>query len=297
MFGDLSSSSHQYKPEETQFSDRLMDLWAEFAYNGSFSNSSWPQYEGRDLLELNPTQSGLRRVTETERQRCQFWVSLYPDLREEGRRSDCAHQAGGQTQSLSQQSTLIVDEPQPRTVRGLNTKHFSQRPQQFVYKVKTKLPKEKKVGSTVKVLKRENLRPNKVFKRQTKPENNTQLSYQLSVSNPEEAFTVYNTKLSGNSPIYIAPLRYQPQPVQYQPTTVRNVATSFRESGYTKLPPQKSVSSPELDTNYVDSAYDPFFPGFGAKLAVEKPRSPVVGLSKDVRSHNSNTAFPYFPNK
>ena len=275
-----------------------MDLWAEFAYNGSFANSSWPQYEGRNILELHPTRAGLRAVTEVERQRCQFWTGLYPELREAGRRSDCADQQRGETQSLNKKSTLLVDEPQPRTVRGLNTKHFSQRPQQFVYKVKTKLPKEKKVGSTVKVLKRENLRPNKVYKRQTKPENNTQLSYQLSVSNPEEAFTVYNTKLSGNSPIYIAPLRYQPQPAQYRPpTTVRNVATSFGANDYTKLPPQKSVTSPDLNTNYVDSAYDPFFPGFGAKLAVEKERTPVVGLSKDVRSHNSDTAFPYFPNK
>ena len=287
---------HEYLPEEKQFSGRLMDLWAEFAYNGSFDNSSWPQYEvEQKILELNPLKSELRSLTDTERQRCRFWNSLYPVLSSSKRApSACADQEEDETQSLNTQSRLVVDEPQPRTVRGLSSTHFSKRPQQIVYKVKTRIPKEKTVGSTVKVLKRENLRPNtnKVIKRQTKPENNTQLSYQLSVSNPDEAFTVYNTRLSGNSPIYIAPLRYQPQPqpqaVQYRPpTTVRNVATSFRDGGY-KQPAG-------LDNNYVDSAYDPFFPGFGAKLAVEKERSPVVSLTKNVRSHNTN--FPYFPNK
>merc|ERR1711990_992756 len=88
-----------------------------------------------------------------------------------------------------------------------------------------------------------------------------------------------------NSPIYIAPLRYQPQskPAQYRPSNVRNVGTTFREEAERpqsyKASPPRSVSRPELDNNYVDSAYDPFFPGFGAKLAVEKPRTPVVSLS------------------
>merc|ERR1712025_1197802 len=55
----------------------------------------------------------------------------------------------------------------------------------------------------------------KVYKRQIKPENNTQLSYQLNVgfnngnSNNGEAFAVYNTQQLGNSPIYIAPNKYQ----------------------------------------------------------------------------------------
>ena len=56
----------------------------------------------------------------------------------------------------------------------------------------------------------------KVYKRQIKPENNTQLSYQLSVGlnndhSQGEPFAVYNTQQLGNSPIYIAPSKYQDQ--------------------------------------------------------------------------------------
>ena len=70
---------------------------------------------------------------------------------------------------------------------------------------------------------------------------------------------------------------------------MRNVATTFREEE------RPQSYKPELDTNYVDSAYDPFFPGFGAKLAVEKPRTPVVSLSSQSEDGH-NTAYPYFPN-
>ena len=299
-----------------------MNIWTEFAQNGSFVNGSWPEFTTEQhILELNPIKSegSAVVVSDKQKQRCEFWNNLYPALRETGRKAQCSQgsevvsdQQKEETQSLSKQSRLVVDQPEPRTVRGLSSAHFSQqRPQQFVYKVKTKIPKEKTVGSTVKVLERENVRPNKVIKRQAKPENNTQLSYQLSVglntgSAPDSAFTVYNTKLSGNSPIYIAPLHYQPQPqsqpAQYRPQNVRNVATSFRGpgEGY-QLEAQKSPrpSPPELDNNYVDSAYDPFFPGFGAKLAVQKKPAPVVSFTKDNRGDNrgDNRAFPYFPNK
>ena len=317
VFGEPLAAPQDYLIEEKQFSKQMMNIWTEFAKNGSFANSSWPEFStDQQILELNPVKLDSEAavvVTERQRQRCDFWNNLYPELRAAGRKSQCSQETEvladleeEETQNLSKQSRLVVDAPEPRTVRGLHSTHFSQRPQQFVYKVKTKIPKEKKVGSTVKVLERENVRPNKVFKRQAKPENNTQLSYQLSVgldtgSSPDSAFTVYNTKLSGNSPIYIAPLRYQPQsqpqpqPAQYRPQNVRNVATNFRGEGY-QLEAQKSSSPtpPDLDNNYVDSAYDPFFPGFGAKLAVQKRPTPVVTFTKDNRG--DDRAFPYFPN-
>ena len=307
VFGEPLAEPQEYLIEEKEFSKQLMKIWTEFAQNGSFDNTSWPEFNtAQHILELNPlkSESTVVQVTEQQRQRCEFWNSLYPELREAGRKSECSQESDvvsdlqkEETQSLSKQSRLIVDEPEPRTVRGLNSKHLSQRPQQFVYKVKTKIPKEKKVGSTVKVLERENVRPNKVIKRQAKPENNTQLLYQLSVglntgTSPDSPFTVYNTKLSGNSPIYIAPLNYQPQsqPAQYRPQNVRNVGTNFRGEGY-QSEAQKSSSQtpPELDNNY-----DPFFPGFGAKLAVQKRPTPVVTFSNDNRG--DTRAFPYFPN-
>ena len=200
--------------------------------------------------------------------------------------------------SFRRNSPIFIEETQPKSFRkerGIHHDTYSY-PEQFFYKVKSKVSKQKPRSRA----------PMKVHKRQTlgQPENITQLSYQLSVglSNDNtqgQPFAVYNTQQLGNSPIYIAPSKYQDRkPINeedlddYRELTnfVRNTrppvtpgslhdslvpgvpaVTAFHSSQLNTQWPSKDHGYPEdppTDHGY-SQGYDPFFPGFGAKIRLD----------------------------
>ena len=95
VFGGPLAAPQDYLIEEKQFSQQLMNIWTEFAQNGSFVNGSWPEFTTEQhILELNPIKSEERAVvvTEQQKQRCEFWNNLYPALREAGRKPQCSQE-------------------------------------------------------------------------------------------------------------------------------------------------------------------------------------------------------------
>ena len=215
-----------------------MKLWAEFARTGELVNVTGLHLADfspeQQLIQLSALKSGLVPQSGKQQQKCRFWNDLYEKLLEVD--SKCVVEKNVkeaseevkieeiQTNEISQDppslrtySPVYVEEPKSKSVRkerGLYQNGYSNS-QQFIYKVKTKIPNYNKSGSAAAVLEKSKMNQ-KVYKRQIKPENNTQLSYQLSVGlnndhSQGEPFAVYNTQQLGNSPIYIAPSKYQDQ--------------------------------------------------------------------------------------
>ena len=352
VFGEPVDSPGDYLIEEKEFSKAMMRLWTEFARTGALVNVtglSLPSPDpGPSVIKLSAIKSGLVTRSGKQEQKCRFWNGLFKQLSKE-KQSVCEVTETNkeseakktvtkmeqldseiQTNEISQispsyrrSSQIYIEEPMPkssRKERGIYQDSFSY-PDQFFYKVKSKVSKQKGPVATVPERSR---KPIKVYKRQTPvhPENNTQLSYQLSVglnngNTLDEPFTVYNTQQLGNSPIYIAPNKYEDrEPIfnqdnfdDYRGVTnfVRNTQTTLtaapwpvkttRPSTYhkTKFPPQVDVQEPPTDHRY-SQGYDPFFPGFGAKIrssvkaSVSKENAPVVSLTSNQNEHR-----PYFP--
>ena len=209
-----------------------------------------------------------------------------------------------------------------------------------MYKIRTKLAKHSNSPAAA-TFDRVNYKP-KVYKRQIKTENNTKLSYQLNVGlgindnqNPaDQPFAVYNAQEPGNSPIYIAPTKYQAQdPIfndgnlnDYRPSNnnPRDVHHSNKEvirpvhqsQGVTfknqnSFPANVGHHSSQFshhDSHDVsdlesimatDGGYDPFFPGFGAKIPAPAPTSSPLRLppqpQQHVTSFKSEHPRSYFP--
>ena len=346
VFGEPVDSPGDYLIEEKEFSKAVMRLWTEFARTGALVNVTGLTLPSSDpgprVIQLSALKSGLITRSGKQEQKCRFWNGLFNQLSkmkesacevteskqnsEEEETVSKMEQMDSeiQTNEISQippsyrkSSQIFIEESMPkssRKERGIYQDSFSY-PEQFFYKVKSKVSKPK--GTAATVLERSR-KPVKVYKRQTpgQPENNTQLSYQLSVglnngNNQGEPFTVYNTQQLGNSPIYIAPNKYEDRENlnDYHDATnfVRNTQTpltvapwpvkSTRPSIYhnTKSPSQLNFQKPPTDHRY-SQGYDPFFPGFGAKIrspvkaSVSKEPAPVVKLKNNQNEHRA-----YFP--
>eukprot|EP00090_Calanus_glacialis_P005735 TRINITY_DN14441_c0_g1_i1.p1 TRINITY_DN14441_c0_g1~~TRINITY_DN14441_c0_g1_i1.p1 ORF type:complete len:825 (-),score=167.83 TRINITY_DN14441_c0_g1_i1:160-2634(-) len=339
IFGEPLNHPEDYLIEEKEFSKQVMAYWANFARTGSPNTSepSWPEYsaDGQQVMELNAIRSGMTQIEGVHNQRCKFWNNLLGRLQQissyqcktfKRSKQKKKHKDFDQKHteirtneierifpSLSKSSLLLVDEPHSttrRTVRGLNLK--SPKGRQFIYKVKTPIPKDEQVRSTVKVLERS--RPKKLFKRQLKLKNNTQISYKLNVdleNNPEsqEPWAVYDTKVLGNSPIYIAPNKYQvnnQNPIlnddnleEYSALPIgafndegeRGSFNTYNKKKKTK--PFNESSRSKHSTSSSSSSYDPFYPnfdGFGVKKAILRSESGAVLVDEP----ESRPA--YFPN-
>jgi len=238
VFGDPLDSPQDYLIEEKEFSKAVMKLWAEFARTGELVNVTGLHLADfspeQQLIQLSALKSGLVPQSGKQQQKCRFWNDLYEKLlevdskcvveknvkeaSEEGKIEEIqTNEISQDPPSLRTYSPVYVEEPKSKSVRkerGLYQNGYSNS-QQFIYKVKTKIPNYNKSGSAAAVLEKSKMNQ-KVYKRQIKPENNTQLSYQLSVGlnndhSQGEPFAVYNTQQLGNSPIYIAPSKYQDQ--------------------------------------------------------------------------------------
>lgn len=292
-----------------------MKLWAEFARTGELVNVTGlhladfsPELQ---LIQLSALKSGLVPQSGEQLQKCRFWNDLYEKLLEVD--SKCVLEKNVkealedvkikeiQTNEISQDapslrtySPVYVEEPKSKSVRkerGLYQNVYSNS-QQFIYKVKTKNPNYKKNGSATAVLEKSKMNQ-KVYKRQIKPENNTQLSYQLSVGlnndhSQGEPFAVYNTQQLGNSPIYIAPSKYQHQDPIFNDgsldTGYRGQSNNYVRG--TRRPAPALTPAPVRVTTGTrapapapapldySQGYDPFFPGFGAKLQT-RTRAPA----------------------
>ena len=290
-----------------------MKLWAEFARTGELVNVTGLHLADfspeQQLIQLSALKSGLVPQSGKQQQKCRFWNDLYEKLLEVD--SKCVVEKNVkeaseevkieeiQTNEISQDppslrtySPVYVEEPKSKSVRkerGLYQNGYSNS-QQFIYKVKTKIPNYKKSGSAAAVLEKSKMNQ-KVYKRQIKPENNTQLSYQLSVGlnndhSQGEPFAVYNTQQLGNSPIYIAPSKYQDQDPIFNDgsldTGYRGQSNNYVR-GTRRPPPAKAPAltpapvrvttgtrapapAPAPAPLDYSQGYDPFFPGFGAKL-------------------------------
>ena len=335
VMGEPLARPQDYLIEEKEFSKAVMKLWGQFARTGSPHNVTGlvtaPLSSNHTVFTLNPVNSGLQTLSSSQLQKCSFWKNVYPKLVEDvNKGKDCKPRkekteeedkkaAELETNEIPDShrrvSPLYVDQPElpsAREERGLYRDTYTN-PHQFVHKVRDR----KHPASTSAYLEKSYNRQ-KVFKRQLKPENNTQLSYQLSVgfnsgnSQPAQPFAVYNTHNLGNSPIYIAPNKYQAQdPIfnddnldsyhgsnvgvrdsqkQRPTTTVRTThRPSFHHSSNTK--------SHSINAN--NMGYDPFFPSFGARIkspaAVVKPQVAAVTLPHpDPVSHDQPRS--YFPN-
>ena len=344
IFGEPIDNPEEYLIEEKEFSKAMMKFWTEFARTGSPANVTGLTLPlplpSQQIIELNAVKSGLLSLTDSQAQKCKFWNELFDKLSEEEEDRKCKPVATVKEKKKVDQkvqelqnneiepiapnyrsySPIYVDQPIAQTVRkerGLYQDSYSY-PNQFVYKVKTKVPKNKNSNVATAVLERSMMKQ-KVFKRQIKPENNTQLSYQLNVglnngnNQAGEAFAVYNTQQLGNSPIYIAPNKYQVRDPIFNDDNlndfrgnnnnyVRNVA-AHHPAPVTKIVP---TSSPQKFSSFDDTrtepasfdhlndgtGYDPFFPGFGAKIKkspLVKQPAPAVSLAP--QHHRS-----YFPN-
>ena len=290
-----------------------MKLWAEFARTGELVNVTGlhladfsPELQ---LIQLSALKSGLVPQSGEQLQKCRFWNDLYEKLLEVD--SKCVLEKNVkealedvkikeiQTNEISQDapslrtySPVYVEEPKSKSVRkerGLYQNVYSNS-QQFIYKVKTKNPNYKKNVSATAVLEKSKMNQ-KVYKRQIKPENNTQLSYQLSVGlnndhSQGEPFAVYNTQQLGNSPIYIAPSKYQHQDPIFNDgsldTGYRGQSNNYVRG--TRRPAPALTPAPVRVTTGTrapapapldySQGYDPFFPGFGAKLQT-RTRAPA----------------------
>jgi len=341
IFGNPLDQPADYLIEEKGFSKRLMAYWASFARTGSPNNLTdpeWPEYsaDGRLVMELNAIRSEVTPLEPLQGQRCRFWNNLLPRLQEissyqcktnrwtkqKTKDFDQKHaeittnQIERISPSFSQNSLLMVDEPHSttrRTVRGLHIKS-PKRGRQFIYKVKTPIPRDEQVRSTVKVL--EKSRPKKLFKRQLKLKNNTQISYKLNVdleNDPEstEPWAVYDTKVKGNSPIYIAPNKYQvdnQNPIlnddnledyRQQPIDAFNNQRKRGSSNKKKNPAPLNESTRSKHSSKTKkpsgsrSSYDPFYPnfnGFEAKKSFSRTDDDAAVLLAETDSR------PYFPN-
>ena len=296
-----------------------MKLWAEFARTGELVNVTGlhladfsPELQ---LIQLSALKSGLVPQSGEQLQKCRFWNDLYEKLLEVD--SKCVLEKNVkevledvkikeiQTNEISQDapslrtySPVYVEEPKSKSVRkerGLYQNVYSNS-QQFIYKVKTKNPNYKKNGSATAVLEKSKMNQ-KVYKRQIKPENNTQLSYQLSVGlnsdhSQGEPFAVYNTQQLGNSPIYIAPSKYQHQDPIFNDGRLdtgyrgqsNNYVRGTRRPAPAKVPAltpapvrvttgTRAPAPAPAPLDY-SQGYDPFFPGFGAKLQT-RTRAPA----------------------
>jgi len=331
IFGEPLNHPEDYLIEEKELSKLMMTYWTNFAKSGSPNNGSpvWPAYTGdsRLVLDLNAIGSKVTEIEQLQIQKCNFWNNLLGklDRMQEMQAQECKSKARSKAKmkhkhllqklaeintneierispSFNKKTIFMVDEPHSttrRTVRGLNFKQ--PRGRQFIYKVKTQIPRNEQVRSTVKVL--EKARPNKVFKRQIKPKNNTQLSYKLNVgletnSGSKEPWAVYDTKNIGNSPIYIAPNKYQ---VNNQNPILNDdnledykepSRDSFRKGSFNYY--QKKTDAPRTSVKS-SGGYDPFYPnfaGFGVKKAISRSddNTGVVLIDSDIDSR------PYFPN-
>lgn len=334
VMGEPLARPQDYLIEEKEFSKAVMKLWSQFARSGTpdivTGLVTAPLSANNTVFNLNPVNSGLQTLTSSQLQKCSFWKNVYPKLVEDvNEDKDCQPRkekteeakkaAEIETNEIPDShrrvSSLYVDQPElpsAREERGLYRDSYTN-PHQFVYKVRDR----KHPGSTSAYLEKSYNRQ-KVFKRQLKPENNTQLSYQLSVgfnsgnSQPAQPFAVYNTHNLGNSPIYIAPNKYQAQdPIfnddnldsyhgsnvgvrdsqkQRPTTTVRTTQRpSFHHSSNTKT---QSYDAGNM-------GYDPFFPSFGARIKSPAAvvRHPVAAVSlplSDPVSHDQPRS--YFPN-
>ena len=292
-----------------------MKLWAEFARTGELVNVTGLHLADfspeQQLIQLSALKSGLVPQSGKQQQKCRFWNDLYEKLLEVD--SKCVVEKNVkeaseevnieelQTNEISQDppslrtySPVYVEEPKSKSVRkerGLYQNGYSNS-QQFIYKVKTKIPNNKKSGYAAAVLEKSKMNQ-KVYKRQIKPENNTQLSYQLSVGlnndhSQGEPFAVYNTQQLGNSPIYIAPSKYQDQDPIFNDGSLdtgyqsNNYVRGTRRPAPTKVPAltlapvrvTAGTRAPAPAPLDYSQGYDPFFPGFGAKLQT-KTRAPA----------------------
>ena len=268
-------------------------------------------------MELSPLGSVVTPADPAQAQRCNFWTHLYPRLlaskptkckaknrvrkkplkasEKEKKLAELTTNEIDVEPSLRKVSALSVEEPQAttrRTDRGLDS-NFPQN-RQFVYGVKTKIPKDAKVYSSVKVVEKlvtGRPRRQSLQQQQTRPRNNTQLSYQLSVGlgAGSDPWAVYDNKQFGNSPIYIAPSRYQ----QEDPILNDTGLGPAGPPGY--QPGQRAANK---------GSYDPFYPnfaGFGVKsAAVERDKKKVVvveaGRPAAPRPSPHQPPRPYFPN-
>lgn len=296
-----------------------MKLWAEFARTGELVNVTGLHLADfspeQQLIQLSALKSGLVPQSGEQLQKCRFWNDLYEKLLEVD--SKCVLEKNVkealedvkikeiQTNEISQDapslrtySPVYVEEPKSKSVRkerGLYQNVYSNS-QQFIYKVKTKNPNYKKNGSATAVLEKSKMNQ-KVYKRQIKPENNTQLSYQLSVGlnndhSQGEPFAVYNTQQLGNSPIYIAPSKYQHQDPIFNDGSLdtgyrgqsNNYVRGTRRPAPAKVPAltpapvrvttgTRAPAPAPAPLDY-SQGYDPFFPGFGAKLQT-RTRAPA----------------------
>lgn len=358
VFGEPLDSPGDYLIEEKEFSKAVMRLWTEFAKTGALVNVtglSLPSPDpnpGPRVIQLSALKSGLVARSGKQEQKCRFWNGLFNQLSKmkgsvcevTDRNQDLKGEkitrkieqidSDIQTNEISQiapsyrqSSQIFIEEPMPkssRKERGIYQDSFSH-PEQFFYKVKSKVSKQK--GTAATVLERSR-RPLKIYKRQTpgQPENNTQLSYQLSVglnngNTQGGRFTVYNTKQLGNSPIYIAPNNYEDRdPIfnqdnhdNYHDVTnfVRNTQKPLTMAPWlvkttgpltyhtTKFPSKPEFQKNPTDHSYSSQGYDPFFPGFGAKIrspvkaSVFKEHTPVLPLNNNHNEHNEHRA--YFP--
>jgi len=338
IFGVPLDNPADYLIEEKEFSKQIMKYWANFARNGSPNNQTaptWPDSAEEDLvMELNAIRSEVTEIGMIQKQRCRFWNNLIPKLqdinlyqckankwtKQKEKRKDfnqkhseiTTNQIEKISQSLNKKSPLMVDEPHSttrRTLRGLNLK--SPKGRQFIYKVKTLIPKDEQVRSTVKVL--EKSRPKKLFKRQLKLKNNTQISYKLNVdleNDPEsqEPWAVYDTKMKGNSPIYIAPNKYQvdnqnpilnddnledfvERPVN-ELNNKRETVTFVENKKLQESTRSKQGNSDKSSKSR--SSYDPFYPnfaGFQAKKSFSRSGGEAAAVLLD-----EPDSRPYFPN-
>ena len=338
VFGEPLDNPQDYLIEEKEFSKAVMKLWSQFAGSGAGENVTGLTVEKysdhQTLITLNPVTSGLETVTEGENQKCRFWNKLFNKLIQDSGDKDCKPREKTEKpvkseadvvtnevpDSYRRSSTLYVDQPQlpsAREERGLFQDSHTN-PHQFVFKVRSKQSNNKQSGSTSAYLEKSYNRQ-KVFKRQLKPENNTQLSYQLSVglnngNSQTQPFAVYNTQNLGNSPIYIAPNTYaQQDPIfnddsydgyhgvggsvgdrfKTQKNVVRAVVTTTETPATFSTFSQSSYSTDPM------TGYDPFFPSFGAKIKKSPAvQAPVAGVSlKSSPQPSQERPRSYFPTK
>ncbi|XP_023346756.1 uncharacterized protein LOC111715640 [Eurytemora carolleeae] len=153
-----------------------------------------------------------------------------------------------------------------RTVRGLNRDSTNRK---LGYKVRTKIPEDTRLQSSVKVMNIDP-RPKRDFPLR---QNNSKISYQLSVDlSPdgqiEDTWTVYDTKThEGNSPIYIAPTKNNENYDNYQGNRDDEYSTTKRYEEMEIMKNQDTFSNPEDDReqySYYSDGYDSYnnSPGF-----------------------------------
>ena len=86
VFGNPIDKPEEYLIEEKEFSKAIMKLWTGFARNDILQNITGISVtnfteEAPNIIELNAIKAGVKLLSESDKQKCNFWNELYNKVR------------------------------------------------------------------------------------------------------------------------------------------------------------------------------------------------------------------------